>query len=180
VIFSPTPLDGAWLVDVDRHEDARGFFARTWCVSEFRERGLATQFVQASLSRNARGGTLRGMHWQIAPHEEAKLVRCGRGAIWDVIVDLRPGSATYLRHFGAELSADTARALYVPRGFAHGFVTLAADTDVVYQMSDLYTPDAARGARWNDSAFGIAWPVASPTMNERDAGWPDFVPARAP
>lgn len=119
------------------------------------------------------------MHWQAAPHEEVKLVRCVRGAIWDVIIDVRPGSASYTRHYGVELSAVTGRALYVPRGFAHGFVTLEDDTEVFYQMTEFYAPDAARGVRWDDPAFGIEWPVADPKINVRDAAYPDFIPDTA-
>jgi dTDP-4-dehydrorhamnose 3,5-epimerase len=176
VIFSPTPLAGAWLVDLDRHEDARGFFARTWCRREFEAQGLYARLVQCSMSRNLRRGTLRGMHWQAPPHAEVKLVRCSRGAIWDVILDLRPGSPTHLRHYGAELTAENGRALYIPEGFAHGFVTLADDSDVLYQMSEYYEPSAGRGVRWDDPAFGITWPVANPILHERDASYPDYVP----
>jgi dTDP-4-dehydrorhamnose 3,5-epimerase len=178
VIFTPTPLQGAWLVDVERREDSRGFFARTWCHRDFEAQGLETRLVQCSMSRNARRGTLRGMHWQAAPHEETKLVRCSRGAIWDVIIDLRAGSPTHTRHFGVELTAETGRALYIPAGCAHGFVTLVDDTDVLYQMSEYYAPEAARGVRWNDPAFGIAWPIADPILHERDAHYPDYVPER--
>jgi dTDP-4-dehydrorhamnose 3,5-epimerase len=176
VIFTPVPLDGAWLVDLERHEDDRGFFARTWCRREFEDRGLDATLVQCSLSHNRRRGTLRGMHWQEAPHQEVKLVRCVRGAVWDVIIDLRPGSPGYTRHYGVELTASSGRALYVPAGFAHGFVTLEDETEVFYQMSEFYAPGSARGVRWDDPAFGISWPVEEPSMNERDAGYPDFVP----
>ena len=180
MIFSPTPLPGAWLVDVERHEDARGFFARTWCRREFEAHGLNARLVQCSMSRNRRRGTLRGMHWQAAPHAEVKLVRCSRGAIFDVIIDLRPGSPTRARHYAAELTAENGRALYIPEGFAHGFVTLVDDSDVVYQMSEYYEPSAGRGVRWNDPAFGIAWPIADPILHERDAHYPDYVPGRDP
>jgi dTDP-4-dehydrorhamnose 3,5-epimerase len=179
VIFTPTPLAGAWLVEIDRREDARGFFARTWCRREFEAHGLDARLVQCSMSRNLRRGTLRGMHWQAAPHEEVKLVRCSRGAIWDVIIDLRPGSPTHARHFAAELTAENCRALYIPEGLAHGFVTLADDTDVVYQMSEFYEPGSGRGVRWNDPAFGIRWPVADPILHARDASYPDYVPGNA-
>lgn len=175
MIFAPTPLDGAWLVDLERHEDDRGYFARTWCSREFADQGLESSVVQCSLSYNRTSGTLRGMHWQAAPHEEAKLVRCVRGAIWDVIIDMRPGSPSYTQHYGVELSAATGRALYVPRGFAHGFVTLEDDTEVFYQMTEFYAPDSSRGVRWDDPAFGIEWPVADPILNERDATYPDFM-----
>jgi len=167
-------------VDLERHADERGFFARTWCRHEFEEHGLDPAVVQCNLSHNPRRGTLRGLHWQTPPHAEVKLVRCSRGAIWDVMVDLRPDSATYTRHFGAELTEENGRALYIPEGFAHGFVTLVDDSDVVYQMSALYEPSAGRGARWNDPAFGITWPVREPILHPRDASYPDFVPERRP
>jgi dTDP-4-dehydrorhamnose 3,5-epimerase len=178
VIFTATPLAGASLVELERREDERGFFARTWCRREFEAHGLDGGLVQCSLSRNRRRGTLRGMHWQAPPHGEAKLVRCTRGAIWDVIIDLRPDSPTYTKHFAAELTAETGRALYIPEGFAHGFLTLADDVDVFYQMSAFYEPSAARGVRWNDPAFGIAWPVVEPILHPRDASYPDFTPER--
>lgn len=180
MILTPAPLPGAWLVDLERREDSRGFFARTWCRSEFEAKGLDARLVQCSMSRNPRRGTLRGMHWQAAPHEETRLVRCSRGAIWDVIIDLRPGSPTYTRHFAVELTTEDNRALYIPAGFAHGFVTLVDDSDVVYQMSEFYQPGSSRGVRWNDPAFGIAWPVAEPILHPRDASYPDFVPGKAP
>ncbi len=176
MIFSPTAVAGAWLVDPERREDSRGFFARTWCAREFAEHGLDARAVQCSISRNARRGTLRGLHWQAPPHAESKLVRCSRGAIWDVALDLRPASATYLKHVGVELTADSGRAIYIPEGCAHGFVTLADDCEVFYQMTEFYEPSAGRGVRWNDPAFGIRWPVADPILHPRDAAWPDFVP----
>ena len=179
MIFMPTHLAGAWVVDLERREDDRGFFARAWCRREFESKGLDTRLVQCSISRTERRGTLRGMHWQAEPHAEVKLVRCTRGAIWDEIIDLRPDSPTYTRHFGLELSAENGRALYIPEGFAHGFVTLAEDTDVLYQMSEFYEPAAARGARWNDPVFGIDWPVTEPILNERDASYRDFAPEPA-
>lgn len=172
--FTPAPLEGAWIVEQERHHDMRGYFVRTWCRREFTAHGLNPELVQCSVSFNLRRGTLRGMHWQAAPHQEVKLVRCTRGSIWDVIVDLRCGSASYLRHFGLELRADTGTALYVPQGFAHGFVTLEDVTEVYYQMSAFHEPDASRGARWNDPAFGIPWPVAAPILHPRDAGYADF------
>lgn len=178
MIFTATDLAGAWVLDLDPHEDERGFFARVWCAREFAERGLEPRLVQSSLSFNQRRGTLRGMHFQAAPFEEVKLVRCTRGAIHDVIVDLRPESPTYTRHIAFELTADNRRQLYIPRGCAHGFQTLAADCEVVYQMSEFYTPDAGRGVRWNDPAFGIRWPIADPILNERDRSYPDFTPTR--
>jgi dTDP-4-dehydrorhamnose 3,5-epimerase len=137
--------------------------------------GLSAELAQCNTSYNRRRGTLRGMHWQSAPNAEAKLIRCTRGAIWDVIVDLRPDSPTYLDHVGVDLTADSKRALYVPEGMAHGFVTIDDDSEVFYQMSEFYEPTAARGARWNDPAFGISWPVSDPILHQRDATYPDFV-----
>ena len=136
--------------------------------------GLNSELVQCNVSYNRQRGTLRGMHWQAAPHAEAKLVRCTRGAIWDAIIDLRTDSPTYLQHFGVELTAASARALYVPEGMAHGFVTLEDDSEVSYQMSEFYEPAAARGIRWNDPAFAIEWPVTDPILHPRDASYPDF------
>ncbi len=180
MIFTPTAVAGAWLLDLERREDERGFFARAWCARELAEHGLDTRLAQCSISRSTRRGTLRGLHWQAPPHAEAKLVRCVRGAIWDVALDLRPGSATYLRHVGVELTADAGRALYIPEGCAHGFVTLADGSEVFYQMSEFYEPSAGRGVRWNDPAFGIAWPIADPRLHPRDASYPDYVPERRP
>lgn len=179
MIFVPTALAGAFVVELDRREDDRGYFARTWCRREVEAAGLDDRLAQCSLSHNRRRGILRGMHWQAAPHSEVKLVRCTRGAIWDVIIDLRPESPTYTRHLAVELTSESGRALYIPEGFAHGFVTLADHTDVFYQMSVEYRPEAVRGARWNDPAFGIDWPVAQPFLHPRDASYPDFVPERA-
>jgi dTDP-4-dehydrorhamnose 3,5-epimerase len=175
VIFLPTSLPGAFIIDIERREDDRGFFARTWCGREFKEMGLSPALAQCNTSYNRRRGILRGMHWQAAPNAEAKLIRCTRGAIWDAIIDLRPDSATYLNHVGVELTADSRRALYVPEGMAHGFVTLEDDSEVFYQMSEFYEPTAARGARWNDPAFGISWPISDPVLHPRDAAYPDFV-----
>jgi dTDP-4-dehydrorhamnose 3,5-epimerase len=180
VIFTPTPLADAWVVDPERREDQRGYFARTWCQREFAGHGLDSRLVQCSVSHNFRRGTLRGLHWQEAPHAEVKLVRCTRGAAWDVIVDLRPSSPTYARHFGVELSEQSGRALYIPQGFAHGFQTLVDGTEMFYQMSAFYEPSAARGVRWNDPAFGIVWPVPDPILHPRDGGYPDFMLERRP
>jgi dTDP-4-dehydrorhamnose 3,5-epimerase len=175
VKFVPTPLSGAVIVELERREDERGYFARTWCRREFRAAGLGDDgLVQSSVSHNLRRGTLRGMHWQAEPHAEVKLVRCTRGAIWDVIIDLRADSSTYGRHIGVELTAESGQALYIPRGMAHGFVTLVDQSDVFYQMSDYYEPAASRGLRWNDPAFGIIWPVREPILHPRDEGYPDF------
>jgi dTDP-4-dehydrorhamnose 3,5-epimerase len=172
--FVETPLAGARVIEIEPHADARGFFARTFCRDTLLAAGLPGEFVQASVSHNIRRGTLRGMHFQAAPHEEPKLVRCTRGAIFDVIVDLRPASTTHRRWFGIELSAENHRTLYVPPGFAHGFQTLVDDTEILYQMAEPYVAAAARGVRWNDPAFGIAWPIAEPFMSERDASYPDY------
>jgi dTDP-4-dehydrorhamnose 3,5-epimerase len=175
VIFSATSLDGAYILELDRHNDDRGYFARTWCQREWKQAGLNATLAQCSVSYNLRRQTLRGMHWQTSPHAEVKIVRCTRGAIWDVIIDLRPESPTYMDHLGVELTADTGRALYVPEGMAHGFVTLSDATEVSYQMSEFHDPASARGVRWNDPAFAIAWPVTDPILHPRDAAYPDFV-----
>jgi dTDP-4-dehydrorhamnose 3,5-epimerase len=170
--FHPTGLDGAWLIELAPVKDERGAFVRTFCEREFGERGLETRFVQHSLSVNALKGTLRGVHFQRAPHEEVKLVRCQRGAIWDVIIDLRKGSTTYLQWRGFELSAGNAMQLYVPKGFAHGFQTLADDTHATYQVSHPYVPGAEGGVRWVDPAFAIAWPLPVSVISDKDAAWP--------
>ena len=172
--FTPTELAGAFVVELERHSDERGFFARTWCARELAEVGLPGEFVQGNVSFNRRAGTMRGLHWQADPHAEDKLVRVTAGAVWDVMVDLRPGSPTRLAHVGLRLDADNRTALYIPKGFAHGFLTLADDTEVVYEMSAFYVPEAARGARWDDPAFGIHWPAAVEVISERDAGYPDY------
>jgi dTDP-4-dehydrorhamnose 3,5-epimerase len=173
--FTETKLGGAFLIDVDRKEDIRGYFARVFCVEEFRAKGLNAQVAQCSISFNRRKATLRGMHWQVAPRAEAKLVRCTHGAIFDVIVDLRLQSPTRLQHVTVELSEDNGRMFYIPEGFAHGFQTLVDDTEVFYQMSEFFAPECGRGARWNDPAFEIAWPLLDPIMNDRDRSWPDFL-----
>jgi dTDP-4-dehydrorhamnose 3,5-epimerase len=172
-----TPLDvhGAYLVELEPHTDERGSFARIWCRDEFVRLGLDPGLAQASISRNTRAGTLRGMHYQRPPHEEVKLVRCTRGAIFDVVVDLRPHSPTRGTWFGAELDADRGTGVYVPAGCAHGFQTLVDETEVLYLISRPYVPDAAAGVRWDDPAFGIHWPdVETRTVNARDRSWPDF------
>jgi dTDP-4-dehydrorhamnose 3,5-epimerase len=175
VRFVETDLTGAYVVELEEHVDERGFFARIWCRDEFAEHGLTAELAQCSLSRTATAGTLRGMHFQRSPHAEAKLVRCTRGAIFDVIVDLRPGSATLGRWFGARLEETDGRAMYVPKGFAHGFQTLADDVDVLYMISTSYVPEAASGVRWDDPFFAIEWPPAEQrTISERDRSWPDF------
>jgi dTDP-4-dehydrorhamnose 3,5-epimerase len=173
--FTATRLAGLVIVDIAPLPDDRGHFARTFCAEEFAAAGLPTAFPQSNLSFNAVRGTLRGLHWQANPCPEGKLVRCTRGAILDVAVDLRACSPTYRAWFAAELTADNARALYVPPGFAHGFQTLADASEVFYQMTERYRPDASRGARWNDPAFDIDWPIADPILSPRDAAYPDFV-----
>ena len=175
MIFNKTDLVDAYTIDPKKLEDERGFFARAWCQKEFEEHGLQTRYVQCNMSYNPARGTLRGVHYQISPYEETKLVRCIRGAIYDVIIDLRPQSATYMRWIGVELSAENRRMLCVPEGFAHGFQTLCDDTEVFYQLSQFYQPGAESGIRWNDSTFGIEWPdVASRIISEKDQNWPDF------
>lgn len=176
MIFTATDLAGAFVIEPERLGDERGFFARTWCQREFEEHGLNPRLAQCSISFNARKGTLRGMHYQAAPHQEVKLVRCTMGAIYDVIVDLRPQSPTYTQHLGVVLSAENRTMLYVPEGFAHGFQTLEENSEVYYQMSEFYAPDSARGVRWNDPAFGIAWPADERTIIARDQSYPDYVP----
>jgi len=175
VRFVATPIAGVHVVELERHEDERGFFARAWCREELAAAGLNSDLSQCSLSRNVAAGTLRGMHLQRAPHEEAKLVRCTRGAIFDVAVDLRADSPTHGMWFGMDLDADSGRALYIPEGCAHGFQTLVHDTDVFYAISAPYAPEAASGVRWDDPFFGITWPgVPRRILNERDRSWPDY------
>jgi dTDP-4-dehydrorhamnose 3,5-epimerase len=175
MLFTATELQGAYIIDLDRREDNRGFFARTWAADELESRGLVSRVVQANLSYNHTKGTLRGMHFQHSPYAETKLVRCVRGAILDVIIDLRPDSPSYKRWIGAELTADNRRTLYVPEGFAHGFQTLVDDVEVMYQVSQVYTPSAEGGVRYNDPAFGIDWPLPPTEMSPKDCRWPDFV-----
>ncbi len=172
MIFQETPLPGAFLIDLDRIEDERGFFARTRCCREFRVRDLCGDFVQSSISYNKRKGTLRGMHFQVAPHVEVKLVRCTRGSIYDVIVDLRPQSPTFRQWFATELTVENRRALYIPQDFAHGFQTLEDHSEVFYEISEVYSPDCARGIRWNDPAIGIEWPLEVTVISQRDQGYP--------
>jgi dTDP-4-dehydrorhamnose 3,5-epimerase len=175
IVFTETKLKGAFLIDLEKHADQRGFFARTYCEREFDAHKLNSRFVQCNISFNKRKGTLRGMHFQAPPHEEAKLIRCSRGAIYDAIIDLRPESGTFKQYLTAILSAENGRMLYVPEGFAHGFQTLEDDTEIVYQMSHFYSPEYARGVRWNDPAFGIEWPAGERTIIDRDQSYPDFV-----
>lgn len=175
MIFKETRLGGAFVVEPERFEDERGFFARGWSRREFEGRGLDARLVETNISFNRRRGTLRGMHFQRAPRAQAKLVRCTMGAIYDVVIDLRPDSPTFRGWVGVELSAENRTMLFVPEGFAHGFQTLADDTEVFYQMSDYYAPETAGGVRWDDPAFGIEWPDApARVINERDAAYADF------
>lgn len=174
MIFRETELAGAYIIDPEKHQDSRGFFARVWCQKEFEAHGLAANVVQGNTSFNARAGTLRGMHYQAAPHQETKMVRCTRGALYDVIIDLRPESPTYKRWIGVELTAGNYRMLYVPADFAHGFITLEDATEVTYLVSEFYTPGFERGLRWNDPAIGIDWPRSVAAISDKDAAWPDF------
>jgi len=174
VLFAETLIKGAYIIDLVRHEDGRGFFARSWCQREFEEHGLNPKMVQCNISFNNRRGTLRGMHYQAAPFEEARLVRCLAGAIYDVIIDLRSNSPTFKKWLAIELTANNRRALFIPEGLAHGFQTLADDTEVFYQMSEFYTPDAARGLRWDDPAFGIEWPIETLIISEKDRTYPNW------
>jgi dTDP-4-dehydrorhamnose 3,5-epimerase len=178
VIFTEIPLADAFVIEMERRQDERGFFARSWCRQEFTEHGLNPHLLQCNVSFNERRGTLRGMHYQAAPFEEAKLVRCTRGALYDVIIDLRADSHTFLRWEAVELNEDNRRMLYVPEGFAHGFQTLEDRTEVFYQMSEAYRPEYARGVRWNDPAFRIRWPLEDSIISARDRAYPDFVPER--
>ncbi len=175
MFFEPTPLDGAYTIELQRHQDERGYFARTWCCREFAEKGLATKLVQANMAFNRHKGTVRGLHYQCAPHAESKLVRCVRGAIFDVIVDLRPTSATYCRWFGTRLTSENGRMLYVPEGFAHGYQTLSDDSEIFYMVSEFYAPASEGGVRWNDLRFDISWPITdSVVISEKDRSWPDY------
>jgi len=172
--FQPTTLRDAWLVQLEPARDRRGFFARTFCIKEFGTRGLETLYPQHSISYSARKGTLRGMHYQRCPHSEAKLVRCIKGTIWDVIIDIRPDSPTYRKWEAFELSAINGCQLYVPKGFAHGFQTLSDDAEVSYLISEPYEPQSACGICHDDPSFGIVWPLPVTEISEKDLAWPDF------
>ncbi len=174
MIFTPTRITGVFIIEPELIEDERGSFARTFCRREFARHGLNPNLVQCNISFNRKRGTLRGMHYQAEPHAEAKLVRCTRGEIFDVAVDLRPDSPTYRDWVGVELSAENRRALYIPEGLAHGFITLTDDTEVFYQMSESYHPECARGVRHDDPAFGIDWPLRAICISKKDSTWPDF------
>jgi len=174
LIFEETSLGGAYIGNAEQRRDQRGFFARTWCQKEFEEHGLNPRLVQCNISFNLTKGTLRGMHYQEATHEEAKLVRCTMGAICDVIVDLRPDSSTFRKHLTVTLSAENRNMLYIPEKFAHGFITLEDNTEVFYQMSEFYSQESAQGFRWNDPFFGIRLPLEVAVISERDRDYPDF------
>jgi dTDP-4-dehydrorhamnose 3,5-epimerase len=175
MIYRELTLPGVFEVTMEPNRDQRGFFARSWCAREFAEHGLDPRLVQCNVSFNERRGTLRGMHYQASPFGEAKLVRCTAGAIYDVVVDLRPESATFKRWCGLKLTAANREMLYIPEGVAHGFLTLADNTEIFYQMSEFYHPDLSRGVRWNDPAFGIEWPEPVAVMSERDRTYSDFL-----
>lgn len=172
--FIKTPLPGAFIIEMEPIEDERGFFARTWCMEEFKQKGLSTKISQCSISYNKKMGTLRGMHFQRFPHQEIKVVCCTRGLIYDVIIDLRPKSPTWKQWFAVELSSKNRKALYIPEGMAHGFQTLVDDVDVFYQISKEYYFESADGVRWNDPAFGIKWPIADVIISSRDKCYRDF------
>jgi dTDP-4-dehydrorhamnose 3,5-epimerase len=172
--FSETNLSGVYEIDIDPIPDERGFFARTWCSDQFLRQGLNARLVQCSVSFNKKEGTLRGMHYQVAPHAEAKLVRCTRGSVYDVVLDLRAGSSSFRGWIAVLLSADKRNMVYVPEGCAHGFLTLQDECEIFYQMSEIYYPDCARGVRWSDPAFQIKWPAPVQVISERDRTYPDF------
>jgi dTDP-4-dehydrorhamnose 3,5-epimerase len=179
MIFTETKLKGAYIVQLERIKDERGFFARAWCKKEFEQHGLISRLVQCNFHFNGKRGVLRGMHYQIAPNEETKLVRCTKGSIYDVIIDLRPNSSTYKQWIGVELNAKNRHMLFVPEGFAHGYQTLVNDTEVFYQVSEFYYPEAERGVRWNDPVFGVEWPITDNLkISEKDENQPDYVEMR--
>ena len=175
MIFTETEIPGAYVVELQRHQDDRGFFARGWCQTEFKQHGLAHQVAQMNISYNRHKHTLRGFHYQLAPAQEDKLLRCTRGAVHDVLIDLRPDSPTYKRHIELELTAANYRMLQVPKGCANAFLTLEDETEVTYLVSEFYTPGAERGVRWNDPAFGIRWPFPPAVISDKDRSWPDYV-----
>ena len=173
--FSETQLKGAYFIEIEKLSDDRGFFARSWCQKEFEDHGLESGFVQANVSYNLKKGTIRGMHYQIAPYQECKLIRCTRGAIYDVIIDLRPDSPTYKQWAGVELTADNYVMFFVPEDFAHGFQTLTDKTEITYQVSQFYTPGSEKGIRFDDPAFAIQWPLEVTLISDKDNTWPDFL-----
>ncbi len=175
MIIEQTKLSGAFVIELEQHQDDRGFFARTFCKNELEAHGMISDVAQANMSLSKKKGTLRGMHYQKAPHQESKLVRCTRGALFDVIIDLRPESPTFKEWFGVELSADNYKMLYVPRDFAHGFLTLTDNTEVTYMVSQFYAPGSELGIRWNDPQFGIKWPIDIEVISEKYMQWTDFI-----
>lgn len=175
MIFTETKLPGVFEIELELKPDERGFFARAWCMSEFQAHGLSTKLAQCSVSFNARKGTLRGMHYQVAPHAETKLVRCTRGSIFDVVIDLRPDSPGFKRHAAAVLTAEKRNMIYVPEGCAHGFLTLEDATEVFYQISDFHNAESARGVRFDDPAFHISWPASVEVISERDRNYENFL-----
>jgi dTDP-4-dehydrorhamnose 3,5-epimerase len=177
MIFNAIPLAGAYLIDLEKKGDDRGFFARAFCEQEFGKLGLVSHFCQVNNSLSAQKGTLRGMHFQLAPKAETKLVRCIRGVLYDVILDLRRESATFGKSFGAELTADNRQMMYVPKGFAHGFITLADDTEAFYFVDEFYSPEYERGVRYNDPKFSLKWPAAPVVISDKDKNLPNFDPA---
>jgi len=174
MIFTETKLNGAYVIEIQKLEDIRGFFARVWCKNEFETHGLISHLTQTNISFSKKEGTLRGMHYQVEPNQESKLIRCTKGAIYDVIIDLRPNSPTYKKWLGVELTAENYNMLYVPEDFAHGFQTLEDDTEVVYQVSQFYSPQSERGVRYNDPAFGIRWPIEVQVVTDKDKNWADY------
>jgi dTDP-4-dehydrorhamnose 3,5-epimerase len=178
MIFTETPVAGAYLIELEKRGDDRGFFARFFCEKEYQALGLDSRVVQINNSLSAQCGTLRGMHYQLPPHAETKVVRCLRGGLYDVILDLRAGSPTVGRWFGAELTSENRRMMYVPKGVAHGFLTLADDTEALYLVSDFYAPEHERGIRWDDPHFAISWPFAPVVLSDKDRSLPDFDPTR--
>lgn len=179
MIFHPTPLSGAFVIEMEERADERGFFARSFCRREFEEHGLKPDVAQCNVSFNHAAGTLRGMHYQLPPAAETKLVRCTRGAIYDVIIDLRPDSPSYLQHFGVELSESNRLSYYVPELFAHGYLTLTPDAEITYQVGEFYTPGFERGIPYDDPSFAIAWPRPASVISDKDRAWPAFVPETA-
>jgi dTDP-4-dehydrorhamnose 3,5-epimerase len=175
--FHKTPLPGSYVIELDKKGDERGFFARFYCTKEFAKQGLESDFVQVNNSLSVHQGTLRGIHYQLPPRGEAKLVRCIRGALWDVIVDLRPDSQTFGQWFGTELSADNRKMMYVPKGFGHAFITLEDNTEALYMVSEFYSPEHERGLRWDDPRFQIAWPAKPQVISDKDRSHPDFDPS---
>jgi len=174
MIFTETKIQMAYIIDLERREDHRGFFARSWCQKEFESHALNPCTAQINVGFNKRKGTLRGMHFQLSPYQEVKVVRCTMGAVYDVIIDLRPASSTHKQWFGVELTADNRRMLYIPEGCAHGYQTLIDNTEIYYQTSQFYAPEHAIGVRYNDPAFGIDWPVAVEVISDADRSWPDY------